>query len=333
MITIKQVSELSGVSKSTVSRVISGKGQVSKTAREKVTAAIEQLGYRPNQIAQSLKRQKSDMIGLLTVHLGSPFYAELMGGAQERLRMAGKDLIVASGYGTLEGEQAAIQMLCSRGCDGLICFIEGEHSLADLRMLSRQIPLVILNRHDLASHLTCLSIDNYHGSQVATQYLLDRGHRDIVYFSGPTHLPDAKQRLNGFIDTMYAYGIEVSDEQVVPGEYSPKSGYQRFSQLVSQRRQLPSAIYAGDDDIAAGIFHCARELGIDIPNELSVIGYDNSGFAGHMYPGLTTVTQPMRRLGEQAVDVLSALLTQQTPDSVTIRPQLFERDSVMANHG
>ncbi|WP_119393974.1 LacI family DNA-binding transcriptional regulator [Salinibius halmophilus] len=333
MITIKQVSELSGVSKSTVSRVITGKGSVSAASRKRVEQAIEQLGYRPNQVAQSLKRQQSDMIGLLVVHLGSPFYAELMGGVQEALRELGKDLIVASGYGTIEGEKRAVETLRSRGCDGLICFFEGEHPPEYLRLLSNQMPIVVLNRRDLEEMFSCISIDNYHGSCLATQHLIDNGHRDIVYFSGPNSLYDANQRLSGFVDTMRKNGLTVDEGSIVTGQYSPDSGYERLLQLSKHRQQLPSAIYAADDDIAAGVYRAARELGVDIPGDLSIIGYDNADFSQHMYPGLTTIKQPLKDLGKQSVILMQSLLQQEHVDSETIKPEVIERKSVKLNNG
>lgn len=333
MITIKQVSELSGVSKSTVSRVITGKGAVSEASRKRVQSAVEQLGYRPNQVAQSLKRQQSDMIGLLTVHLGSPFYAGLMGGVQEALRDVGKDLIVASGYGTIEGEKRAVETLRSRGCDGLICFFEGEHPPEFLRLLSSQTPLVIVNRRDLESHHSCMSIDSYHGSCLATQYLVDHGHRDIVYFSGPNSLYDASQRLSGFVETLRQNNLEINESSILPGQYSPQSGYDRLIALASHRNKMPSAIFAADDDIAAGIYRAARELGLDIPNDLSIVGYDNSEFSEHMYPGLTTVSQPLIQLGMKAVDLLQNMLNGEEVGSSTITPSIVERGSVKIFNG
>lgn len=333
MITIKQVSELSGVSKSTVSRVITGKGSVSPASRKRVEQAIAQLGYRPNQVAQSLKRQQSDMIGLLVVHLGSPFYAQLMGGVQQALGELGKDLIVASGYGTVEGEKRAVETLRSRGCDGLICFIEGEHPPEYLRLLSAQTPTVILNRRDFEERFTCISIDNYHGSCLATQHLIDNGHQDIVYFSGPNSLYDANQRLAGFVDTMRQNQLTVGEGSIIPGQYSPDSGYERFIALSKHRSKLPSAIYAADDDIAAGIYRAARELGVDIPKDISVMGYDNADFSRHMYPGLTTVQQPLKALGEQSVTLMHSLLEKQSVSSVTIKPEIIERGSVQLHNG
>jgi LacI family transcriptional regulator len=331
MVTIKQVSELSGVSKSTVSRVVANNGQVSAAAREKVEKAIEQLGYRPNSFAQGLVNKRSNVIGVVVVNVGSPFYCELLGGIQDVFHGTDKHLMVTSGYGTKKDEAKVVSSLLDRQVDGLILFLEGEFNKSEFKKLvGSDLPVVFMGRDGEKLGSNSVQVNNVKGGRMAAQHLIESGHRKIVHLAGPQHYHDAQDRLKGFweaVDT--SESLDRNDCIILSGEYSEEFGYSAIYELHGKGIEY-TAICSGDDDIAAGCYVALRELGKHIPNDISIIGYDDNVHAKHMYPALTTIRQPINEVGRQASQRIIDMLSSGSNSMVNsvITPTLVERQSV-----
>ena len=330
MVTIKQVSALSGVSKSTVSRVIANNGAVSKKAREKVDAAIIELGYRPNSFARSLKSNKSNVVGVVVVNMGSAFYADVLGGIQKAFIDSDKQLMVSSGFGDKQIEFDAISSLIDRQCDGLLLYIEGDFDKAELKQLcNRDIPIVLMGRDGTAFGYNSVQVDNQSGGYVATNTLIEAGRRKIVHLAGPQYLVDARDRLNSFWQAIKDAGIDKQQCCAIVGSYTEQFGYQATKTLLEQGTDF-DAICAGDDDIAAGVYMALREAGIKIPDDIAVVGYDDNFHARHMNPPLTSMRQPIEEIGLQAGTLLLKMMQGEQSDNINkvLDATLVQRGSI-----
>ncbi|WP_169337459.1 LacI family DNA-binding transcriptional regulator [Psychromonas hadalis] len=330
MVTIKQVSALSGVSKSTVSRVIAHNGAVSKKSRKKVDAAILELGYRPNSFARSLKSNKSNIVGIVVVNMGSAFYAEVLGGIQKAFDGSDKHLMVSSGYGDKETEFETISSLIDRQCDGLLLFLESDFSRDEIHKLcNRDIPIVLMGRDGIPYGYNSVQVDNKTGGTVAIMSLIEAGRRKIVHLAGPQNLADARDRLDSFWQAIEQSDINKSHCCVIVGPYTEAFGYQSTKALLAEGVDF-DAICAGDDEIAAGVYMALREAGKKIPEDIAVIGYDDNFHARHMYPPLTSVCQPIETLGLQAGKMLVTMMQgeQSANINMVLGATLVERESI-----
>ncbi len=332
MVTIKDVSKHSGVSKSTVSRVVAGQGYVSVEKRELVAAAVAKLGYRPNTMARALRSNRSNIIGNVVVDVGSPFYAQMVGGSQAACRAADKSMIICSGFADQADESNAIMELIDRACDGLVLYLENpvRDDVAAI-IKSANIPVIMIGGDQSGLARAVIKVDNFGGAKAAIRYLLESGHRDIVHLSGPLAYRDTRARLSGIDAAITKAGLAKSTVHVVHGEFLEQFGYDETLNLLDSGRQI-SAIFAGDDDIAAGVILALKERGLRIPQDISVMGFDDNFHARHLTPGLTTIRQPTQRIGQLAVESLVSVLNGNIlPEkTITIPTELVVRDSVAA---
>ena len=332
MVTINDVSKLARVSKSTVSRVISEKGFVSVDSRQRVQEAIKELGYRPNAFARSLKSNRSGVIGVVVIDLSSPFYAQMLGGVQYVIEKADRNMVVCSGHADPEKESKVIESLLALRCDGLILNIEGELSPEQVDSLQRsQIPVVVIGNAIPEFSNSSIRVDNEVGGYLATKYLLEMGHRRIAHLTGTATYIDTQVRLRGFKQALQEAGARFEDCEIIHGDYFEEFGYGATKQLLNQKKDF-TAIFAGDDDIAAGAIAALKEAGIDVPGEISIVGFDDNFHARHMHPKLTTVRQPIVDVGQLAGDLLNKLLNGESIEAINrvLKPELIIRDSVKA---
>lgn len=332
MVTITDVSRRAGVSRSTVSRVVAGNGYVSETNRKAIEAAIVELGYRPNTLAQALRSNRSNVIGAVFVDVGTPYFANMTYGVQRAIRSAGKALMVSSGYADQDEEARAVIELIDRSCDGIILYLE-RPMRADVAELLRRsgIPVVSIGHKPGPVSRGQVMLDNFGGARAAMRHLLEFGHRNIVHLSGQADYGDTIARRDGMVAALAEFGMDMSDLHIVGGEFHQNFGYSATLDLLDQQRVF-TAIFAGDDDIAAGVLLALRERGVRVPEDVSVIGFDDAFHARHMWPPLTTVRQPMDTIGEAAARLLLELLAR--PDSgpleAVIDTELVVRSSVAA---
>jgi LacI family transcriptional regulator len=330
MVTIKQVSALSGVSKSTVSRVIANNGAVSKIAREKVDAAIIELGYRPNSFARGLKSNKSNIVGVVVVNMGSAFYAQVLGGIQKAFVDSEKHLMVSSGFGDKATEFETISSLIDRQCDGLLLFLESDFTKAEIHQLcNRDIPIILMGRSGIPYGYNSVQVDNHTGGHIAATSLIKAGRQKIVHLAGPQNLADARDRLNSFWQAIEDASLDKSLCKAIVGTYSEEFGYKSTKALLDQGADF-DAICAGDDDIAAGVYMALREAGKKIPEDIAVVGYDDNFHARHMNPPLTSIRQPIEEIGLQAGKMLIEMMQRKEKiESNTVLGTIFvERASI-----
>lgn len=330
MATIDDVSKRAGVSRSTVSRVVAGNGYVSETKRKAIEQAITELGYRPNTHARALRSNRSNVIGAVVVDIGTPYFASIIFGVQRAIRPAGKSLMVSSGYADEDQESRAILELIDRSCDGIVLYLEHpmRPEVAEILRTAR-IPVVSIGKDHCPLSRGHVVLENYQGARDAMTHLLEQGHRDIVYLSAHLSLGDSLERLRGVADALAAFGLTLDDIHVVYGMFLERFGYGATRALLEEGRAF-TAIFAGDDDIAAGVYEALREFGRSVPGDVSVMGFDDAFFAKYLTPPLSTVRQQVDALGQNAANLLLRLMDEPTsgPLSASVETSLVIRSSV-----
>jgi len=332
VVTISDVSKQAGVSRSTVSRFIAGNGYVSDAKRQAIEDAISALGYRPSTLARALRSNRSNMIGAVVVDVGTPYFANVIYGMQGAARAAGKSLMVSSGYGDQDGEASAVTELVDRSCDGLVLFLERPMRPDAVEILRRaQIPVVSIGRDHSTLARGTVVLGNFDGAKQAATHLLAQGHRQIVHLTGQVDFGDTIARLSGLAAGLVEFGLGMDDIHVVNGNFSEEFGYDATQDLVRSGRPF-TAIFAGSDDIAAGVLLALRENGRRVPEDVSVVGFDDAFHARHLWPPLTTVRQPVKSLGEAAANLLLGFMARpdQPPVQTIVETNLVVRASVGA---
>ncbi len=299
MATIYEVSEAAGVSLATVSRVMNGNAKVSDRTRKKVEDAMATLGYQPNAIAQSLASNRTNSVGLLVSELHGSYFGDLMSTVEQSLKQNGKHVIITAGHVDEKREHEAIEFLKSRRCDALILHAEAVSDDYLKNLVKGKTPVVVINRKvdDLDEH--CFVVDNEKGGYLATQAVIDKGHRHIAYISGPLFKKDASDRLAGHKRALEEAGLPFDANAVFEGDFHESSG-QEGMQYLQQNYPDLTALVCANDEMASGAMTAAREAGYDIPSQLSIIGFDNVLFSRYLYPKLTTINNPIHAMGEMA---------------------------------
>jgi LacI family transcriptional regulator len=305
-VTIQDIAESANVSISTVSRVLTGNAPVAEKKREAVLAAIEALNYRPNVFARGLASGRSMAIGVLTQNIGSPFYETIMSGILQGLDGSGYSLIFTDGLFQPEREKEALQMLLDRRVDGLI--VLGGRSPEDLLCEVMEIvPLIIIGRNIPCLSEYCMHMDQFQGAHKATSYLINLGHRQIAHITGILLQQDAIDRREGYLKALQDAGIERDPELIIEGDFLEQSGVLAIEILLTRSRTF-SAIFAANDQMASGARLALSRHGIRVPEDVSIIGFDDQPHSAYMVPPLTTVRQPATEMGEAGARAILNLL-------------------------
>ncbi len=332
MPTIRDVSQLAKVSQATVSRVLTGSAVVSPTKRAAVLAAIEQLGYQPNTFARSLATNRSYAIGAMVSELSSTVYGEIIRGIETVTEECGLQMVVASGHAREDAERGAFEFLSERRTDALIvqADVTPDDDLAAW-VRDSDLPVIVIGRHIPAVAERCVYLDNVEGGALATRHLLERGHRRIAHVTGLMHLADGSDRCAGYRYALAEQGLPFEEALVAEGDFVEEGGY-RAMQLLLQRDAGFTAVFAANDQSAAGALKALRDAGRRVPEDISLVGFDDLIIAHYLYPALTTVRQPFAEMGQAAARLALAALGVDEQKEVTRRfdPVLVERDSVAA---
>ena len=327
-VTLHQVAEAAGVSAATVSRILNGTATVSKTKREAVEKAIAELGFRPNPIAQGLARGRSMSIGVLTEAITNPFFMEALKGIEDVLQAGGYAPLFASCDWFAPDEDERLQMLVRRRVDGII-LIGGNSPSEHLVNLATHTPLVVFGR-DLSRHgISSLIFDNEDGAYHATQHLIAMGHRHIAHITGPADHTDSQARLAGYQRALAEAKLSFDPQLVVAGDFHEPSGLAAAYQLFSRTDKF-TAIFAANDQMAYGArLHCYRNH-IRVPEDISLIGFDDIPGSLYTTPPLTSVKQPMYEVGQACAQAMMTILQHQSPALSTLKLHLVARDSCAA---
>ena len=327
-VTLEMVAERAGVSPSTVSRILNGTAVVSDEKRAAVDAAIAALGFVPNPVARGLAGGRSLSIGVISQAIDSPFYGGALRGIEDALGQAGYSPLFVSGHWNADEELRCVELLRARRVDGLIV-LTGRLSDTALRGLAKALPVVVTGRELKAPNLCALNFDNFAGARLATDHLLGRGHRRIAFIAGDPRHPDAVERQRGHCAALDAAGLHVDPALLMPGDYSEESGQAAVEQLLAARTGF-SAIFAANDQMAFGAALALYRRGLRVPEDVSLVGFDDVHGASYSIPPLTTVHQPVNEMGRLAAQAMLQLLAGTKPLVQTPTPRLVERESTCA---
>lgn len=328
MPTIREVSRRAKVSASTVSRVLNGTVPVAEETRRRVLQAIEELDYRPNAFARSLATNRSGGIGVSVNDLGSPFYGAMIKGVEAEVEEAGMHLLVASGHVDAAREREALEFLADRRCDALVVHLESMSDAEVLSFMDRGVPLILMGRYLADAEDRCVWLDNERGGELATEHLLATGHERIAHLAGPLYYPDARSRLHGYRRALERAGGVYDERYVVEADFHEQGGYDATLRLLA-RGVAFDAIVSANDQMAAGSLQALRENGFSVPDDVSVIGFDDVLFARYLTPTLTTVRQPLEEMGRAAARIALAVLDgKETEVRRRFDPTLVVRESV-----
>ena len=327
MATIYEVSKLAGVSLATVSRVMNKNAKVSDKTRKKVEAAMAELGYKPNSIAQSLASKRSSSVGVLVSELHGPFYGIMMSGIEKELRKAHKHVIIAAGHSEEDYEKESIEFLISRKCDALILHVEAVSDEYLINLCKGDLPVIILNRFIPEIKDRCIGVDNEYGGYIAAKHIVDLGHRNIAYIAGPKWKRDSSDRLKGHKRALEEAGIEFDEQLIYEGSFLSEAGRDGLQYFVSTNKPF-SAIICANDEMASGAIQEARSHNFNVPENLSIMGFDNISFTDYMYPKLCTVDNPVNEIGKMAAQwVLNSTYNAKHTIKHLYKPTLIIRDS------
>ena len=330
MPTIKEVSLRARVSPATVSRVLNETVPVADDTKQRVLDAVKELDYQPNVFARGLVTNRSGGIGVLLNEISSPFYAGLIGGVEQVVEEAGGHLLVSSGHADVNRERKAVAFLKQHRSDALIVQVDAASDDDLLAWAKGGPPLVVFGRFvaELAHH--CIYLDNDKGGFLATQHLISKGHRRIAHVSGPLWIQDSHARLRGYRRALEHSGLPFDESLVVEGDFSEAGGQRATAQLLGRKPDL-SAVFAGNDQMALGALTALREAGYRVPDDISLVGYDDVLFARYLSPALTTVRQPLYEMGQAAARLaIGSLRGKETEVKRTFEPELVLRMSVQA---
>jgi LacI family transcriptional regulator len=325
VVTIERVAEEAGVSPSTVSRILNGTAVVSEAKKAAVDEAVARLGFVPNPMARGLAGGRTLSIGVVTQAIDSPFYGASLRGIEDTLDPAGYSPLFVSGHWDAQKEKRCIEVLLSRRVDGIIV-LTGRLTDAALKSFAQRVPVVATGRSIKGAGLFSLNFDNREGGRLATQHLIDSGHRKIAFISGDAHHPDASQRLTGYRTALEQAGIAFKPELVVQGDYNEASGLEAVSRLMAKRQKF-TAIFAANDQMAIGAAHGLQRHALRVPEDVSLVGFDDLPSSLYALPPLTTVHQPAYDMGRLAAEALLQLLDGVKPQQTVPSPRLIARDS------
>lgn len=298
--TIVDVARRAGVSKSLVSLVLRGSPNVSDEKREAVTRAVREIGYRPNAVARSLVRRRSYVIGVMVSDLHNPYFTEVIDGVEAAAREAGYHALFNSGGRTAGGEADAIDTLLQQRTDGVV--MAGTVLEAGrIAQVAAAVPVVVVARSVRSAALDSITNDDRMGGRLAVDHLVSLGHRAIAHVDGGSGA-GAPQRRSGYLEAMRAHGLG-STARVVRGAFTEEGGRDGVHELLRGRGR-PTAIFVANDLAAVGALDALDRHGLRVPDDISLVGYDNIALAGLGHIDLTTIDQPRREMGESAVRLL-----------------------------
>ncbi|WP_019911290.1 LacI family DNA-binding transcriptional regulator [Paenibacillus sp. HW567] len=328
MATIKDVAKLAGVALSTASYAMNGDSKVSAKTREKVLEAARQLNYQKNGFAMDLKRSRTNTIALILRDLSGPYYSELIRSIQDVALSNSYDLIACSSMGGKDS--TAVKFLMEKRVDGAIVL---AHNITDEILHaagSSRFPIVVMDRLITGEGLINVVVDGEQGGYSATRHLIEKGHKEIAFVSGPANSYDNALRYQGFLRAMREAGLEEKTKWKLSGGFIREGGYKATKMMLVQG-ELPTAIFYANDEMAVGGMKALEEGGVSVPEELSVIGFDDIQLAEYIQPPMTTIRQPMYESGSLAGHLLFQRLNGDAVNSFyKLKIELIERRSVKA---
>lgn len=304
---LSEVAKMAGVAPITASRAIRGEGYVSEEARARIMEAAAKLNYAPDMVARRMRGEKSKLIGIFVNNFGSLVLHEITREISQAARARGYDILLFNAERFDGPDRAGTRDMLANLCAGLIMPMPNVEDgyLAELE--KRQVPCVFVNFDARPMALPVVAIENRKGARLAVEHLLSLGHRRIAFIAGSHQTGQSAERQAAYVETLNAAGIAADPTLIVPGFFVQTGGYAAAEKLLALP-EPPTAIFAANDEMAFGAIDAAHSKGLSVPEDLSVVGFDDIAISSHIHPPLTTMRQPLRELSATAVSELMALI-------------------------
>lgn len=307
-VTIKDIARLANVSTTTVSRVINNKDEgVGSETRKKIQDIIKELNYKPSSLARGLVTKRTKSIGLVLPDITNPFFPDLARGVEDYSVNKGYNAFLCNSDNNAEKEKRYINALMEKHVDGLI--ITSTHNLEEehiLELMENKIPIVILDRRFKSKDLHGVYTDNFSGAYEAVKYLIQNGHKSIGCITGPLDTSISRERLEGYKKALTDNGIEYDDRLIVQSDFKIDGGMNASQELLKNKEI--TAVFACNDLMAYGVYKTAKKLKLSVPDDISIIGFDDISLSQIVTPTLTTVSQPIYEMGYEAAKMLISLI-------------------------
>ena len=327
-VTIIDVAAQAGVSFGTVSRVINDDVHVKKETRERVLKTMQRLGFVVNRQARSLAGGKSNSVGLLVPDLGTGYIGEIIRGIDAELSLTSLDLILYTTHRTASKESNYVTNLATGMVDGLLLVLPRNPADFIGHLTERKFPFVLIDHQGAGCDCPAVGATNWQGGYNATEYLIQLGHTRIGFITGSMDLGCSVDRLDGYRAALRTNHIPEAPGLIYQGDFSQPDGYAGASFLLDQP-DPPTAIFASNDVMAMGVMDAVRNRNLRIPEDISILGFDDIPQASHIHPALTTINQPLEKMGRVAAQMLVDLLhhPEKVADRIELPTQLVVRDS------
>lgn len=330
MTSIRDVAKSAGVSVSTVSHVINKTRFVSEETQTKVLDAMKELKYKPNRLASSLRRKdkRTHTLGLLIPDSANPFFAEVSRGVEDACFEAGYSVFLCNSDDDPQKELNYIEVLLGKQIDGIILVSAGIHNDALALLATNNIPFVLVDREVSGSIIDSVLVNNEEGGCQATEYLIELGHTRIGCIAGPSLINPSAARVQGYRKALSKYNLVQDDSLIVAGDFRAQSGFEATKELLDLD-EPPTAIFACNDMMAVGVLHAIDEVGLSVPGDISIVGFDDIPLASFTPPPLTTISQPSQEMGLRAARMVIERIEDANlpPRSETLSTTLITRKS------
>ncbi|WNR43123.1 LacI family DNA-binding transcriptional regulator [Paenibacillus roseipurpureus] len=331
--TIYDVAREAGVSIAAVSQVMNGKGKISEERRAEILKVMEKLNYQPSVIASALTGKKTYTLGLLVPDISNPFFAEIARAVEDQGHEMGYSLVICSTDNKDERVERYLSLLQQKSVDGMIIGTGMDNKEMLKPLMDRSIPIVMIAREmqDLALHTVVC--DDFVGGCMAAQHFVALGHKRLAILAEHTKVTSSRERVKGFVHTLEEAGMTLSDHHVRNCRYTAEDGKREALELLElPPAERPTALFCCNDMLAIGALQAAKQLKLRVPEDVSVVGFDNTILASVTDPPLTTIAQPIEPMGKKVVDLLLLELKKKSQDKqrVVMRPELIVRQSTGA---
>ncbi len=332
-VNIKELSKYLNLSVTTISRVLNGKAKeyrISEKTCEKVLKAAKELNYIPNTLARGLKLSKTDTIGLLVPNISNPFFADLSKSIEKEASQKGYLILLCDSDENQQNEIKLLETLKKRKVDGIIIAPVGLESSHIQKLHRENFPLVVIDRYFPDINVPYVTSDNFQGAYNAVEYLIKHGHKKIACIQGLPNSQPNKDRVRGYLEALKTYNLPIENSLILGDSYSEENGYIQ-TRLLFSFNSPPDAIFALSNLIALGVIKAAKEMNLNIPDDFSLISFDEQPYSAFLTPSLTTIEQQRNEIGKLAVNILLKFIQDSNIANnvnVKIATRLIERNSV-----
>ncbi|MCY9658695.1 LacI family DNA-binding transcriptional regulator [Paenibacillus chondroitinus] len=330
--TIYDVAREAGVSIAAVSQVINGKGKISEERRNEIFLVMERLNYRPSVIAAALTGKKTYTLGLLVPDISNPFFAEIAHAVEDQGHKLGYSIVICSTHNEDERIERYLTLLQQKSVDGMIIGTGMDNLELLSPLVDKSIPIVSIAREMASPYVQTVHVGDFEGGKLAAQHLLELGHTRIAVLAEHLKVSSSRERIRGFREALAGAGLELPEASVKSGGYDLLRDGKRQTMELLQQEGRPSALFCCNDLLAIGALQAAKALGLRVPEDVSIVGFDDTILASVTDPPLTTIAQPIEAMGKLAVDLVIAQLANKAdakPEQV-LKPELVVRKSTGA---